>query len=461
MARNGRTSAATSTAKTSPLVGNAWARVVLDEAHRIKNPSSRIFQDVCSLDAESRWCLTGTPIQNRLDDFGSLLKFVRIHPFETGRCFYSKIVEPIKEGRQEGFVMLRKVVSATCLRRTKAAYATMLNLPPKRELVERVTLGRKDRELYDFFKRFSYLTAGLDKTSRTKSAPYILVLISMLRLICDHGKALLPKSALAAWENRDESALTLEMLEANVKRCVSCSCEIEGLITAELNAEVLVCGHWLLALERPEVRGNYTPPRSQISRAEPSRPRYPRSPKVEPSPKVEALLRNIEQRRIRPGGGRMPNKSVIFSYWSKMLDLIGAALTEKGWKFRRIDGQSSLLQRKQALAVFSSDSECNIMLATIGAAGEGIDFTAANSVHIVEPHWNPMAEAQAVDRVHRIGQEQDVDVVRYIVNDSIELYVNWVQMEKIRLITKSLSTSEPESENVDEARWMKLLKFLE
>lgn len=45
----------------------------------------------------------------------------------------------------------------------------------------------------------------------------------------------------------------------------------------------------------------------------------------------------------------------------------------------------------------------------------------ANSVHIMEPHWNPMVESQAVDRVHRIGQKQDIEVVRYVVQDSIEL----------------------------------------
>lgn len=49
-----------------------------------------------------------------------------------------------------------------------------------------------------------------------------------------------------------------------------------------------------------------------------------------------------------------------------------------------------------------------------------IDLTVASSVHIVEPHWNPMAEAQAVDRVHRIGQTREVEVVRYCVKDSIE-----------------------------------------
>jgi len=49
-----------------------------------------------------------------------------------------------------------------------------------------------------------------------------------------------------------------------------------------------------------------------------------------------------------------------------------------------------------------------------------VDLTAANSVHLIEPQWNPMVEAQAVDRVHRIGQQRDVRVYRYIVSDSIE-----------------------------------------
>lgn len=59
-----------------------------------------------------------------------------------------------------------------------------------------------------------------------------------------------------------------------------------------------------------------------------------------------------------------------------------------------------------------------------------IDLTAANNVHIVEPHWNPMAEAQAVDRIHRIGQTRDVKVIRYIISDSIEkvsLACDWFQ----------------------------------
>ena len=49
-----------------------------------------------------------------------------------------------------------------------------------------------------------------------------------------------------------------------------------------------------------------------------------------------------------------------------------------------------------------------------------VDFTVANHVHLIEPHWNPMVEAQAVDRVHRIGQERNVVITRYIMRDSVE-----------------------------------------
>ncbi|KAJ3541976.1 hypothetical protein NM208_g3367 [Fusarium decemcellulare] len=460
--------------KNSPFVQRHWARIILDEG---ECPSLPIFKNVCELQAEFRWCLTGTPIQNYLDDFGSLLSFIGAPPFETKATFHDYIVGPMKKRKREGLDMLRKVVAATCLRRTKEDHAKMLNLPPKVELVELVEMGRNDRRLYEFFKRFSYLTAGLDKTSRKKAATNILVLISMLRLICDHGEALLPESALTAWRNRDENSLTWEMLESTTKRCVSCDWQIEELDAAESGTEVLGCGHSLcggcvaklrssdsrlpcpkcgMALSRPFSAGDDssgTP--SQTAMASPLRPRYP------PSAKVNALLRNISDRHERSGGGTKLNKSVIFSYWTKMLDLIGVALGDKELKFCRIDGQSSMSQRKQALEAFSSDPECNIMLASIGAVGEGIDFAVANSVHIIEPHWNPMAEAQAVGRVHRIGQQQVVDVVRYIVKDSIELYVKWVQNDKRKLIEESLSTSALKTGNVHEVRWKKLLEYLE
>ncbi|KAJ5602046.1 hypothetical protein N7510_011580 [Penicillium lagena] len=187
----------------------------------------------------------------------------------------------------------------------------------------------------------------------------------------------------------------------------------------------------------------------------------PLKPRNSPSAKVEALLRNIRDKHTSFGSGAQPAKAVIFSQWTKMLDLVGDAFRANGLKFQRIDGQLSLHQRKAALESFGNDLECNIMLASIGAAGEGIDLTAANSVHIMEPHWNPMAEAQAIDRVHRFGQLREVEVVRYIVNESIEHYVQEIQRQKLRVIKNTLSPSEERSEKINTERWKILCQYLD
>ncbi|OQD83471.1 hypothetical protein PENANT_c016G00982 [Penicillium antarcticum] len=116
-----------------------------------------------------------------------------------------------------------------------------------------------------------------------------------------------------------------------------------------------------------------------------------------------------------------------------MLDLIAVALRENGFEFERIDGQTPLERRLLALKTLHDDPKCTVMLASIGSIAEGVDLTAASRVHIIEPQWNPMVEAQALDRVHRMGQTRDVVTTRYIVKDSIETYVQDIQQAKLKL----------------------------
>ncbi|KAL4963434.1 SNF2 family N-terminal domain-containing protein [Aspergillus stella-maris] len=456
-----------------PLFENEWARVILDEAHRIRNRNSKTFTAVCGLRSRHRWCLTGTPIQNCLDDFGALLAFIKTPSLHTKALFEDFIARPMQENRKNGIAMLQKVVAATCLRRTKNNHLAELDLPRKLERLEYVTMDRDDRELYEFFKRFSFLTTKGGKTSQ-KEATNILALISMLRLICDHGEALLTDKAIKAWRERDEKLLSWGILKANVVQCVSCQSQVEGAIAGNFSIDELSCGHVLCDSCTTESQncgyqsscpGCSTTgvssvsfndePGSQRGSKHSIRRQYP------PSAKVEAVLHNISKSQEGNAPNIHPRKAVIFSYWTKMLDLIGNTLDERGLAFQRIDGQSSLPQRKDSIEKFSKDSQCSILLASIGAAGEGIDLTTANSVHIMEPHWNPMVESQAVDRVHRIGQKQDVEVVRYIVQDSIELYVRWVQNHKLEMIRESLSSTEQIGKTVSDVRWKKLLEFLE
>ena len=232
-------------------------------AHKIRNRSSQIFQATCELPAHNRWCLTGTPIQNSLDDFGSLLAFIGVTPFVTREQFKFWISSPILSNRKHSLVTLRKLVRATCLRRTKAHphLRSTLNLPPKTELIDLVELESSERELYDFFKRRSYLlvnkgsnaeTEGGSKVNvkarkrqrvartetitdlkRPKSTGNIIVLLSVLRMICNHGEALLPRVALEAWRNRDTSAVSWTMLQTAAERKWSCCVCDQAIIRDE------------------------------------------------------------------------------------------------------------------------------------------------------------------------------------------------------------------------------------
>ncbi|KAG8532866.1 uncharacterized protein KY384_002744 [Bacidia gigantensis] len=79
--------------------GLHWYRVILDEAHTIKNRNAKATQAACALRSEYRWCLTGTPMQNNLDELQSLVKFLRIKPFNELSVWRDQITRPMSQGK--------------------------------------------------------------------------------------------------------------------------------------------------------------------------------------------------------------------------------------------------------------------------------------------------------------------------------------------------------------------------
>ncbi|QGI81252.1 hypothetical protein CEK25_007981 [Fusarium fujikuroi] len=371
-----------------PLFREPWFRVVLDEAHRIGNRSTQVFQAACELQSLRRWCLTGTPIVNSIDNYGALLAFIGMKPLDAKGRFDHWITNPIRDNEQEGLRKLRILVETTCLRRTK--FSISQALPPPTVHEEKVDMHPYDRALYDFFES----EAAKNAADSSKSYPAnpsaagrekknVLSLIQNLRRICDHGEDLLPASDIEAWN--------------------------------------------LQIFQRPSLRARQKPGTtfSDDSYCETS-----------PSAKVQRLIQKLrlEQKSNFKESSFPPVKSVVFSYWTKMLDLVQKALFEASFLCARIDGQYSVKQRENALFRFANDPCCTVMLATLGSGGEGIDLTSANHVHLLEPHWNPMAEEQAIARVHRIGQQRHVTATNYITPDSIEEYVQSIQVKKTQLI---------------------------
>ncbi|PVH83872.1 hypothetical protein DL98DRAFT_558686, partial [Cadophora sp. DSE1049] len=460
-------------AAKGPLFTTSWRRVVLDEAHHVRNRSSEVFEAVCSVSSRSRWCLTGTPIHNSLDDYGALLSFLGVPLLMDKSQFDFWITSPINRKQPNSLTVLEDLVRATCLRRTKEVVQDSLQLPLRRERIAEIKLHQKDQELYELFRgKTTRIVAGLAKKGEISPGMSkgndvnVLTLINLLRRICNHGEDLLPQSALEAWR-ANSTSMDWEMMRSCNKTCDSCECLIEELDFLSDDIAEFDCHHSFCVLCTTQCENTGTEevrrcPKCAAKQTGSDHSASRPKPTFRFSAKVEALMQNLrtEQTLEQHESKTLPVKSVIFSQWTKMLDLIAGALTHHGFQFQRIDGQSSLKQRSTAIQQFKSNPACTVMIATVGSAGEGVELTAANHVHLIEPHWSPMAEAQAIDRVHRIGQTRDVMVTRYIVSDTIENYIQWVQHEKLELISHSLGSNTILQSEIEDARWKTLQKAL-
>lgn len=113
-------------------------------------------------------------------------------------------------------------------------------------------------------------------------------------------------------------------------------------------------------------------------------------------------------------------KVLVFSSFRKHLDLISTWLDEQSVKHLILTGDTASGDRGKLVQTFQEDKSVPVLLISLKAGGVGLNLTAADHVFILDPWWNPFAEAQAVARAHRIGREYPVSVVRFITKDSIE-----------------------------------------
>jgi len=199
-------------------------------AHVIRNRSSQTFQAVASITARHRWCLTGTPIQNSIDDFGSLVAFLRITPFDEAWTFQTLFGQSSAVGGSQNWERLRSLVKAVSLRRTKASVGEELKLPVHQEMVEEVFLDDEEKRYYDLMK-----TCFERAISSLGSSMNCFQLILRLRQLCNHGIALLPEA--------DQVWLQTAALYAEF-RPLSTKCEYCGSTLENLNDEdALPCFH--------------------------------------------------------------------------------------------------------------------------------------------------------------------------------------------------------------------------
>jgi SNF2 family DNA or RNA helicase len=144
--------------------------------------------------------------------------------------------------------------------------------------------------------------------------------------------------------------------------------------------------------------------------------------------------------------------SIVFSSWTTHLDLIEIALKTHGHKYVRLDGRMSRDNRDKSMQALRSDPAVRVMLVSIGAGGLGLNLTTANKVFMMEPQFNPAAEAQAVDRVHRLGQDREVVIKRFIMDKSFEEKMLELQKKKKALADLTMAREKKTKEQATKQR---------
>ena len=488
-----------------PLEQLGFFRIVLDEAHMIREQNTLQFKAIIRLQAQRRWAVTGTPVQNRLDDLAALLAFIRLHPFEDRGKFTRHIVEPFKACDPEIVPKLRILVDTITLRRLK----DKIDLPPREDLVVKLDFSDEERGVYEMFAKNAQdrvkVLAGVDTGKSLGGSSYIHILkaILRLRLLCAHGKDLLNDDDLATLQgmtadmaiNLDDSSddekptlstrRALEifslMVDTNNAECKGCGKTLGAHEGANIEAEnqddllgyMTACFHVLcqscvegfkeragiaadpnltrghcpicslavkfefVELRQKDVDAEHEGPAKSKTKGGGSKSTEKYSgPHTKTKALVEDLLASKAMSEANPN--EPPYKSVVFSGWTSHLDLIEIALRAAGITFTRLDGSMTRIARTNAMDRFREDSNVQVILVSIMAGGLGLNLTAGNSVFVMEPQYNPAAEAQAIDRVHRLGQERPVRTVRYIMRNSFEEKMLELQDKKKKLANLSM-----------------------
>ncbi|KAJ5507433.1 hypothetical protein N7527_009576 [Penicillium freii] len=425
-----------------------WRRVVLDEGHIIRNPSSKASLAACGLRADSRWTLTGTPIINTLKDLYAQVRFLKFSGgLEDLRIFNSALIRPLTAGEPEARLLLEALMGTICLRRRKDMGFINLKLPEMTSRIIRIKFNAHEQEKYSAFQTEAQgaLLDFKDKDGKTKYS-HLLEVLLRLRQVCNHWAlcknrvdklmSMLEEHKVVPLTPENVRALQ-EMLQLQIESQEMCAICLDNLEQPVITA----CAHSYCrgCIEQVIERQHKCP----LCRADINETNTLVSPAVElgedtdtveadpdsPSSKIETLVKILTAQGQAPG-----TKTVVFSQWTSFLDLIEPQLEQRGIKFARVDGKMQSVKRDNSINSFSNDPACTVLLASLSVCSVGLNLVAANQVILCDSWWAPAIEDQAVDRVYRLGQKRETTVWRLVMEDSIEERVLAIQERKRSLM---------------------------
>ncbi|ORM40495.1 Protein CHROMATIN REMODELING 8 [Babesia sp. Xinjiang] len=354
-----------------------WSYVILDEGQKIRNPDAAVTLAVKTLGTPHRLLLSGSPIQNNLIEFWSLLDFVAPGHLGTLPLFIEQFVSPIMRTNStcndsaayNCALRLRALVQPFIRRHVKSEFANALKLPKKTEHVIMCSLTPVQYEVYLALLKTVPEIVSMDDFSIRSTSKHI---------VNNVGKKLKPHGFL----------LLLTLLRKT-------------------------CNHPDLVLkERPNDFGS-----------------------IDRSAKLMVALDIISNWEASG------HKILVFTQTIQMLDIIYNSIAQHydPCRIARVDGEVPIKKRSAIVESFEKHDDVFIFLLTTRVGGVGLNLTCADRVLIFDPDWNPMTDSQARERSYRIGQSRDVVIYRLVCAHTVEEKIYHRQIFKFYLSERILS----------------------
>ncbi|XP_034665895.1 transcription termination factor 2 [Drosophila subobscura] len=449
--------------ESSALFGVKWRRIILDEAHVVRNHKSQASIAVSELRGKFRWALTGTPIQNKELDIYALLKFLRCSPFDDLNT-WKKWIDNKSAGGQNRLNLLMKSIM---LRRTKAQLqleGKLNSLPAKQMHKIEISLDKDEMNVYQtvmtysrtLFAQFLFQRAEKDTDNNfifdaskptynqikdPNGAYYklhekfarmaghqkevksheILLLLLRLRQICCH-----PGLIDSMLEGEEVRSLDADDSDGE-------SPEIDLL--AQLNK---------LAITDVSTSPSRASSGSQGSRegnehdeariAKASKHVLKRSNPVfnmkRPSTKMLKVMEILKSSILKNNN----DKAIIVSQWTSVLHILRDHLESDNMPTLSLNGSVPVKNRQEIVNQFNDQrNPKRILLLSLTAGGVGLNLIGANHLLLIDLHWNPQLEAQAQDRIYRVGQKKDVKIYKFVCLDTVEQRILGLQEHKLEL----------------------------
>ncbi|KHN99509.1 SNF2 family helicase/ATPase [Metarhizium album ARSEF 1941] len=374
--------------------------VVADEAHMLKNPTSKLHLVCSRFQASSRIAMTGSPLANNIEEYYFMINWVApnfLGPVSEFREIYSI---PIQHGVEPGSSgvdkrkALKKLAALKQIVAPKVHRATMMtcmkkDLPQKQEFVICVKPKPLQVKLYNLFAQVIRGESADDVQGEIESQGAIFRLINDLGLLCNHPYALYQKAI--------ESQNPPKTKE-----------KTKGSLPPSITPAVLA-----------EFRG-----------VEASCPSL--------STKVELLTRILDDAQ------RSKDKVLVFSHSIPTLDYLSKLFQGQNRRFSRLDGKTLISKRQDEIKKFNSD-QTEFYLISTRAGGVGLNIHGANKVVIFDFRWNPVHEQQAIGRSYRIGQTKPVSVYHFVAAGTFEQDLHGRAIFKTQLATRVVDKKNPVS----------------